>query len=426
MKTRKILMFFVVMATLGFIAIVALRLFINNEDADSARGLDIRVQAIKDVVLIQDKNLKTWSVLDHDTKITPEVMLATYGENSGLLLSLKKDLLLGLNRNSSIRISVDKNGKEDVQLLYGCFGVKEPNKEPVFKCSQKQETFSFISPAEMYQNQTIQSTPISPCGEILEAVPGEDSAVATLISSGLKSSLKLFQLASDVDFKNIIFESKTYWNFVKTKPLKVGKYYWRLKDSKVCNFEINKRSVLNVLKPQNQEVVSDSAIEFEWDLEADSSKNTLVILSANSGTVQSVEVKGSKFVIDDPLQTLGPGSYFWYFKDQKEQTSTPRSFYVITGQDIVLDTPVKAAVIDEKQKFIPIIWKPMVGVKSYGVSISSSPSFVSMDYANTSEEPFVFVPMLKEGDYFLRISALFDNSKKIATEAVPFSVKKQD
>ena len=68
----------------------------------------------------------------------------------------------------------------------------------------------------------------------------------------------------------------------------------------------------------------------------------------------------------------------------------------------------------------------MVGVKSYGVSVSSNPSFVNMDYANTTEEPFVFVPMLKEGDYFLRISALFDNSKKIATEAMPFSVKKVD
>jgi hypothetical protein len=414
------------MATLGFLAIIGLRFFTNNEDLDSKKGVDIRVHAIKDVVLIQDKNLKTWSVLDHDTKISPDITIAAYGENSGLLLALKKDLLLGLNKDSSIRISVDKDGKEDVQLLYGCFGVKEPNKEPVFKCSQKQETFSFISPTEIYETQTIQNMPISPCGEILEAMPGEDSAVVTLNSSGLKSSLKLFQVASDVDFKNIVFESKTYWNFVKTNPLKVGKYYWRLKDSRVCNFEINKKSILNVLKPQNQEVVSDSAIEFEWDIESDSSKNTLVILSANSGAVQSVEVKGNKFVIDDPLQTLGPGAYFWYFKDQKEKSSTPRSFYVITSQDIVLETPIKSGVVDEKQKFIPIIWKPMVGVKSYGVSISSSPSFVSMDYANTSEEPFVFVPMLKEGDYFLRISALFDNSKKIATEAISFSVKKQD
>ena len=49
-----------------------------------------------------------------------------------------------------------------------------------------------------------------------------------------------------------------------------------------------------------------------------------------------------------------------------------------------------------------------------------------LDYANTTEEPFVFVPMLKEGDYFLKISALFDNNKRISTDAIPFSVKSPD
>ena len=250
--------------------------------------------------------------------------------------------------------------------------------------------------------------------------------MVALVATGLKSSLKLFQVSNDVNFKNIVYESKTYWNSIKTTPLKEGKYYWRLSGGKTCSFEINKRSILNVLRPRNQDVVSDSAIEFEWDVDSGLSKNTLVILAANSGTVQSAEVKGNKYVIDDPIQTLGPGNYFWYVKDQKNHSSTPRSFYIITGKDLTLDTPVKGSTIDVKQKFMPVIWKPMVGVKSYGVSISSNPSFMTMDYANTTDEPFVFVQMLKEGDYFLRISALFDNSKKIATESIPFSVKKAD
>lgn len=417
-------MFFIVMAVVGFIAIIGIKFFVKKKTSIPEHGLNITVLAIKDVVLVQDKNLKTWSVLDHDTKINSEVTFATYGEGSGLLLTLKKDIILGLTKESSVKISVDKDGKESIQLLYGCFGFKESNKVPVFKCLQNTEPFDLISPAEVYKSTTISTIPVSPCGEILEATSGENEVAVTLSSSGLKSSLKFFQVASDLNFKKIIFESKSYWNAIKTTPLKEGRYYWRLNGSKTCSFEVNKSSILNVLRPGNQETVSDSAIEFEWDIDTDSNKNTLIILSANSGAVQSVEVMGNKYVIDDPLQTLGPGNYFWYIKDQKNHSSTPRSFYVITGHDIVLETPVKKSVIDPKQKFIPIIWRPMVGVKSYGISISSTPSFINMEYANTSEEPFVFVPMLKEGDYFLRISVLFDNSKKIAMDAVPFSVKK--
>jgi len=424
MKTKKILMFCFIMAIVVFTVLIGTRFFWNKEEGLTQKGVKIKVEAIKDVVLVQDKNLKTWSVLEHNTNLQPEVVLATYGDNSGLLLSIKKDLTVGLDKDSSIKISVTKDGKEELQLIYGCFGIKEANKDFIFKCSQKDASFTPVSPTVIYENKTIMNVPVSPCGEMLEAASGEDTLAVTLGSSGLKSSFKLFQVASDIDFKNKVFESKTYSNVVKTTPLKAGKYYWKLDGGKACSFEVDKKAILNVLRPSNQETVSDSSIEFEWDIDAAKGKNTLVIFSANSGTVQSVEIKGSKYVIDDVLQTLGPGNYFWYVRDQKDHASTPRSFYVLTGQDIVLETPTKGSVIDAKQNFILLKWAPMVGVKSYGVSISSNPSFLTMEYANATEEPFVFVPMLKEGSYFLKISALFDNSKKIATEAIPFSVKK--
>ena len=172
-------------------------------------------------------------------------------------------------------------------------------------------------------------------------------------------------------------------------------------------------------------MVSDGTIEFEWaTASGKASLYTLTIMSGFSGMAQSVDVRNNKYVIDDPLQTLGPGYYFWYIKDDKGVASTPRSFYIMTGQDIVLESPTKGGVIDPSNKFLSVIWKPILNVKSYGIAIASNPSFISMDYANTTEEPFVFVPMLKEVYYFLKISALFDNNKKISTDAIPFSVKR--
>jgi hypothetical protein len=420
---KKILVFFILAAAITFCAVFGIKLLLNKKEEVQEGTFSIQIEVIKNVVLIEDKNLKTWSVVDNETKVRPDSILATYGNDSGILLKLKKDLLLGLGGDSSLKVTPGQ--KDIVNLLYGCYGLKGTDKGMPgnYYCSYPNGDFKFLDPLETNAAALIPNTVVSPCGEMFEADAKDDTYSVKLNANGLKSSLKLFQVASDKDLTKLVFESKAYWNSIKTPMLKVGKYYWRVKGNKGCSFEIVKKAGMSVLKPRNQEIVSDGTIEFEWGAGEKNSLYTLTIMSGFSGKAQAVDVRTNKYVIDDPLQTLGPGYYFWYVKDGQGRSSTPRSFYIMTGQDILLESPKKGEVVDPSKKFIPIIWEPMLNVKVYGVAIASNPSFVSMDYANTTEEPFVFVPMLKDGNYFLKISALFDNNKRISTDAIPFSVK---
>ena len=419
---KKILVFFIMAAVITFGAMFGIKLILSKKENVKEPEFKIQVEAIKNVVLIEDKNLKTWSLVDQETKIRPDSTLSTYGSDSGILLKLKKDLLFGLGGDSSAKITLGK--KEVVSLLYGCYGVKgiENGVAGNYYCSYPNGNFKFLDPLDTNAATLIPNTVVSPCGEIFEADTKDDTYSVKLNASGLKNSLKVFQVATDPDFTKIVFESKAYLNTIKTPVLKIGKYYWKLNGAKGCSFEIVKKADINILKPRNQEAISDGTIEFEWQPNGKPTLYTLTIMSGFSGMAQSVDVRKNKYVIDDPLQTLGPGYYFWYVKDEKGVSSTPRSFYIMTGQDIILESPTKGEVVDPSRKFLPIIWKPILNVKVYGIAIASNPSFVSMDYANTTEEPFVFVPMLKDGEYFLKISALFDNNKKISTDAIPFSV----
>ncbi len=419
---KKILQFFILAAAVTFVTVMGVMFFLDKKQKATQESFKIQIEAIKNVVLIADKNLKTWSLVDNDTKIDKNSILATYGDDSAILLKLKKDLWLGLGASSSIRIS--DPAVAQIDLLYGCYGTRGADKTVAGKylCSSKNGVFKFLDPMETNTATFISNTMLSPCGELFEAnVDGYYSV--ELSSSGLKSSLKHFQVSTTTDFNDLVFELKTYSNSIKTTMLKIGKYYWRLKGSHTCSFEIAKSSVIHAIKPNNQEIISDGTIEFEWSSDMKEKDYNLTIMSGFSGVAQSVELKTNRYIIDDPLQTLSPGYYFWYVRDEKGNTSTPRSFYIITAQDLAVEVPAKGGLVDSNGNFFPIVWKPLSKVKVYSVAISTSPSFISVEYANTTEQPFVFVPMLKNGDYFLKISALFDNNKKISTDALPFSVR---
>jgi len=438
MKMKKFWLFFSLFFAVAALLALAFvfytkTVFEKKEEVKPPAIFSIHTEGLKNIVLIQDKNQKTWSIVDYETKIDLGAVIATYGENSAGVFKIGEGMFVSLGGDSSIKISEDKSGKEVIDLLYGCVGKKEAGegKKELVNCSDKNMSFRSFDPLETYESYLIKNSLSSPCGEIFEVGETTGTSVISLNAAGTESSLKLFQLASDKDFKEIIFELKAYWNTVKTTPLNPGKYYWRLMSGKnlsiaspVCSIDVFERSKISVSKPKNQDTISDGSIEFEFNSDDNSAKYTLFIVSGASGTAQIAELKDNKYIIDDPLQTLGPGSYFWYVKDKKDNFSTPRSFYIMTGQDIVLEKPAKNETIDSSKKFFPVIWAPIPRVKSYGIAISSNPSFVSIDYANTTDKPFVFVPMLKEGEYFLKISALFDSNKKISTDAIPFSIKR--
>ena len=101
---KKILVFFIMAAVITFGAMFGIKLILSKKENVKEPEFKIQVEAIKNVVLIEDKNLKTWSLVDQETKIRPDSTLSTYGSDSGILLKLKKDLLFGLGGDSSAKI----------------------------------------------------------------------------------------------------------------------------------------------------------------------------------------------------------------------------------------------------------------------------------------------------------------------------------
>ena len=453
MKARRVILYFILAAVLSFSAVL-LVLSLSKKNSDSkVLGFKVSIEALKGVVLKEDKNLKTWSVVDNDTTILSGTVLSLLGEDSAIVLKVDTDILLSIDKTSSIKVTKSDNDKTIIGLLYGCFSIKGNgteipinlivdtfgkvsnlratgtyclNSDGVLEKVEKQ--IPFITPGLTYDVSILPTETVSPCGEIIEA--DKDGLVSFSLSvSGLRSSLKIFQISSNKDFASNVFESKTYWNTISTTRIAPGRYYWRAlfgrdfsKSTKLCNFEVVSRGGIRAIRPKNQESIPEGRIELEWEDIDKSRTYTLNIVSEASGVVQKAELKQNKYIIDDPIQTLGPGFFFWYVKDSNGNFSVSRSFYITMGQDIILETPVENASISNLDRFFPIIWKAIPGVKNYGVAISSAPSFMSVDYANTTEDPYVFVPMLGNGEHYLRISAIFDNNKRISTDAIKFTI----
>ncbi len=414
----------------------------------------IKVISSKESVLFSDQGSNVWNNIDKISQIKLNSNIATFGDDSGVLLKTPDDIFLALGSKSKISIVNTPESQFLIKPYYGCFGLfsedpagKEANisffsgvkkikvNKQVVYCKNKENDELVESNVNLFLDKDtfVAKKPnlknISPCSDIIE-VDDPSGATASVLLSFIAPTItsNTVTVSSNPEFTDTVFTSKVHSSEVKTSPINRGKYYWRIKNestgeiSQACSFDVVYHKDINLISPKNDEVISDNSIEFSWSKISGADNNyNMVITKDLSKVIQNTTVNSESLKIDDPLQTLGPGSYYWRVETKKGKASPYRRFFIYTGNDLIVESPRYEDVFKPSNKFSVINWVPLPMVKSYSVLISSSPSFVSSEYANTTTQPFVVIESMKEGKYFLKVSAVFDNNTKIMSDVIPFS-----
>ena len=413
----------------------------------------IKVISSKENVVFSDQGSNIWTNVDKISQIKPNSNIATLGNDSGVLLKTPDNAFIALGSKTKISISNTQESQLLIKPSYGCFGlysedpagkdvnifflsgikkIKIANK--VIFCKKDEDTELVESENDIFLDKEVFSAKrpspknISPCYDIIE-VDDASGATASVLLSFIAPSIvpKSVYVSTNPEFTDNVFTSKIHSFDVRTSPLNRGQYYWRVKNdvtgelSQTCPFEVVYHKDISLVSPKNDEVVVDNSIEFSWNKISGIDKYNLTITKDFSKAIQSTVVNTNNLKIDDPLQTLGPGSYYWKVETKKGKASPYRRFFIYTGNDLIVVSPRYDDVFKPADKFSIINWTPLPMVKSYSVLISSSPSFVSSEYANTTTQPFLFVESMKEGKYYLKISAVFENNTKITSDVIPFS-----
>ncbi len=414
----------------------------------------LKLLSSRDTVLSGDIGSNAWNPIDKTVQIKINSNLASIDDNGRLLVKTPDDLIIALGGKTKIAVSKYSDGNFLITPSYGCFGLKFDN--PLGKevnisfmsgvrkikvtgqntfCKNKREEELIETAADVFLEKDInvakQPRPrnVSPCKDIIEVDDPSGSTASVLLKFIAPLTVnKSVLVSTNPEFTDTAFTAKTYSSDVKTSQLKKGQYFWKVKNestgesSDVCSFEVVYHSDIALNSPKNNEVVTDNSIEFSWNGISGNSKYSLTITQDFSKLVQKIDVSANSAKIDDPIQTLGPGSYYWRVVTANGKVSPYRRFFVYTNNDIVVNSPRHEDVIRPYEEFFMVSWEPLPAVKSYSVIISSNPSFVSSDYANTTTQPFVYVEKMKEGKYYLKVSAVFENNTKIVTDVIPFSV----
>ena len=416
----------------------------------------LKVLASRDTTLFSDRGSSVWMPIERNSQIKTESNLASFGNDSGLLVKTPEELVIGIKGNSKITISRANDGIITVTPYYGCFGLRSENvagsdvnvtflsgvkkikvlpsnvfckNKPYEELFESKVDNSVFIDKDANTAKQLKLKNISPCRDIVE-VDDQSGATASVLLKFMAPLMtnKSILVSTNQDFTDTIFTTKTFLTEAKTNPLGKGRYFWRVKNesngeiSEACTFDVVYHGDINLNLPKNNDVVSDNSIEFSWNKISGTDKYTVVITKDFSKTIQRMEVNANSVKLDDPMQTLGPGSYYWRVETKTGKVSPFRRFFVYTGNDIVMESPKYEDVFKPSDKFFVMSWNPLPMVKSYSVVISSNPSFVSSEYVNTTTQPFVYIESLKEGKYYLKVSAVFNNDAKIVTDVIPFSV----
>ena len=414
----------------------------------------LKVLASKDTTLFSDRGSNVWMPIERTSQIKLESNLASFGNDSGLLVRTPDGLLIGIKGNSKITTSKAADGVITIAPSYGCFGLKSENATGIavnvvfssaikklhvlqasFFCKNKAEEDLVESKTDVFIDKDVNTAKqlkprnISPCMDVVEVDDQSGSNASVLLKFVAPfMTNKSVLVSTNQDFTDTVFTTKTFLTETKTNPLGKGRYFWRVKNesngevSDACYFDVVYHGDINLNLPRNNEVVSDNSIEFSWNKISGINKYTVVISKDFSKANQRLDVETNSVKLDDPLQTLGPGSYYWRVESKNGKVSPYRRFFVYTGNDIAMDSPKYEDVFKPSDKFFMMSWNPLPMIKNYSVVISSNESFVSSDYVNKTNQPFVYIENLKEGKYYLKVSAVFNNDAKIVTDVIPFSV----
>ncbi|MBN1114902.1 MAG: hypothetical protein JXA66_06140 [Oligoflexia bacterium] len=415
----------------------------------------------KGLAVIKEGNKKTWEPLIKDTVIKVNTEIAVHKPGDRLLLSIPQNLLFALDGNSAVGLSMHQGSAFSIKILWGCIGLKpytsnigktflqttaapqpvqlEVNREIVYcldpetgDVSENTRKNDIFIQTGTFESGDMEYRAVFPCGDIIELMQNETQKNINLEINAPFLAKKRVEISNNASFQQLVFYSDGFSDKFTSSALTDGKYYWRVLDSKniknssrICEFEIVKQDRITPVLPQNNDIIADIPVTFSWNrIQGGSGKTYLTIAKKPDMTevVQKSEIaEGNSLRYDDPYQTFGAGKFFWQVSSG-ELKSNIRSFNVFNEHDLVMHIPSEGASVSPDENLLLIKWSTLPLVRTYSMIIADNPSFSNATVAYSGKNPFVIADMLPKREYFVKLSALFNNNRKLAGKSGNFSI----
>ena len=245
------------------------------------------------------------------------------------------------------------------------------------------------------------------------------------------------EIASDPDFKNILFSDETSKKYF-TVDMAEGKYFWRVTVNlagskqylKTSSGEFNVKYFNNAFPPQLilpqdkktlvlAEKQKTQDMTLNWDRIEIAAKYR-VLLTTKSG---KKPIRIDKDITEPSffLKDLAPGTYQWKVasidkEGQLSKYSEPRIFSVRKPEQI--EWLHKSDMFEYvKSPEVKIAWSKTTGAKKWKIEYAPNQSFQNA-ITETVEGNAVKLPIRLDGVYYIRVYALNEDDKRIAKASI--------
>lgn len=419
----------------------------------ASKKLNISVNACIGTCLYSKQKSNFWFLIEEGMVFDNDTSFAVFNENSKLMLTINEDVSAYLSDDAILAVSFDgvkiklnlkqacialntrseksiaflENINSDVDitgLRYYCFNDTDLKKENI-----PQQITDLLSINGTFSSFEENVKIFFPCEDTIEIENGDTINLDFNYFTPVFGS-RVFQISNDDTFSTLNYSLNEKSFFKSNVALGTGSYYWRIKNlnkntvSEKCKFNVVKQNGINLVEPKNFEVFNSGPLKFLWLKNNDLNLYNLTISKDYdfSSVVFSKKQKELNYSIDDPIQTLGPGTYFWKIITDANVNSSSRKFTILTDSDLLVYTPVNKTQFKKDTNFVNFRWNYFNNIKTYLLMISKNPSFASIDYSLETKQAFAYVPNLGEGEYFFRVNAIFENNTKITSKIGSFVI----
>lgn len=427
---------------------------IQNENKNN-----IKILSCVGECLYSNNEDKLWHLFEEGKSFENNYSFAVNGENSKMLIDVNEDISIYIFSNAKISLNRDNN-KLSLKVINNCvtFNTNKTkstlfldninkdiqisglnyycDKDIDIRVNNIPETVNNSSDltGKFYNIEEDFYKLFSPCDDIIVLESGSDTKNISFSFLAPVLGSKVFQVSNDSNFSslNSSFNIKNYFNY--SVLLAKGNYFWRLKStsgeikSDKCKFSLTSEKEISLIEPSNFDVFSSGPLNFAWsDFENVNMYKLLLSKDSDfSSIAYSKSQKELKNTIDDPVQTLGSGAYYWKIETDKGIDSLVKKFYIYTDGDVLIYEPSDKKQFKSNTNFVKVVWNNFYNVKTYTFDVSRSPSFTNIDYSTKTSVPFVYVPNIGDGEYYYKINVLFNNNAKISSKHSSFIISNNE
>jgi len=409
----------------------------------------LKVEACLGTCLVLNNKNNVWSVYDETTKVDFNYSFAVFENNSTMILNVDNSLNIYLVDDSIVSVNI-KDGLINLEVKDYCVYFNTKKDKSIFYLENiKQEisisglsSYCYADNALIAENIPDKIKNINllinnyrsfednyklflPCNDTIELV---NSDTVDLNFSFLAPVLgtKVFQISNDRTFAslNSSFNIKDYYNY--SVKLSKGMYYWRIKNtnntkiSERCEFIIDTSTDIVLNTPKNFAAYNSGPIKFSY--QSSSISNEILISKDWDFSSIVFSTKQNNYNIDDPLQTLGSGTFYYKVVNEKGLSSLSRKFFILTDSDIVVLSPKDKEQFKSRDNFINIKWSSIVNIKNYVLMVSKDSNFNNIVYSLDTKVPFAYLPNLNDGEYYYRINAILEDGIKLTSQTYTYIV----